>query len=332
MSYIMKVTLGLNAVSALCAFSIIVLFLAIKCHDRYALNRVSMRLQAGITVVDIVKHVAAGISLNGEDAPWCSFVGFVVMATYHMYLCLSTCIALNLHLAIILNIKPSRRWEKYYWAGSILIPLLLNLPLLALGIFGPSTANMCYIKNGPAINNTLEIVYSCVLCSAVIIYCIAISYTVVARMRKEEPILPKTSLPNDPWEKTHSVFDLRSVICRTCLYPAAAFISCIGANVGFIYFYFFGKMPVFLLAWAVWGLSLMGCLNLAAFLADPMVQRHLPSLIHCDDASRDDSDMLHFQLPVECEFTYATVTRIDNVHSPLPCLRSRMVKMYQPYI
>lgn len=80
--------------------------------------------------MDLVKHVVFCFAFGWEDSVVCSLLGFILTLFFHVYLCLNICIALSLHLVVILSRRPSRKWEKYYWAASIGLPLLLNVPLL----------------------------------------------------------------------------------------------------------------------------------------------------------------------------------------------------------
>lgn len=97
---------------------------------RGALDRVSIRLQTGIAVTDLAKHVLLSLNMVGDDSPTCSVIGFVLVVLLQVYMLLNIAIALNLHLVVLLNRKPRRGWVLWYWGVSLGLPLVLNVPLL----------------------------------------------------------------------------------------------------------------------------------------------------------------------------------------------------------
>lgn len=88
-----------------------------------------MRLQTGIAALDLTKHAMACIPVR-SDGPVCSVLGFATVLLFHSYIFLNLCIAINLHLVILRSLRPRRRWELYYWALSLGLPILLDVPLL----------------------------------------------------------------------------------------------------------------------------------------------------------------------------------------------------------
>lgn len=77
-----------------------------------------------------MKHILFSFSLYGDEGSWCSYVGFMLVLLFLVYLCLNFCIALNLQLVILQSRTPTRKWEGCYWAFSLVMPLVLTLPLL----------------------------------------------------------------------------------------------------------------------------------------------------------------------------------------------------------
>lgn len=125
------------------------------------------------------------------------------------------------------------------------------------------------MKEHSKVNIVIKEIYSGVLASLTIVYCIFVSSAVVIKARKQ------STASRHPRE---SLFDLKTLIFRTCLYPTACFLSCIGFIVSKVCFHVGGINPSSIFAWGLLGFSTMGVLNLLAFLADPMVLKSIPIL------------------------------------------------------
>ncbi|KAJ9080515.1 hypothetical protein DSO57_1024118 [Entomophthora muscae] len=161
---------------------------------------------------------------------------------------------------------------------SILIPLILNVPLLVLGIFGGNEIQICLIKNGPIVNDVLEIMYTSLIPSLTILYCGTVSLLVILRIKEEFHARKASGLTNSSGEKLDSIYSLWYLARRTCLYPSSCFLSCIGSSVSTVYYFFFRKRPLGLILWEHVGLGLMGILSLLAFVADPEIFAAIPEI------------------------------------------------------
>ncbi|KAJ9051818.1 hypothetical protein DSO57_1001065 [Entomophthora muscae] len=267
-----------------------------------------MRLQLGIAILDLITH-NLNLSSSVKSESLCDTVAFLTMLFKHTYFGMNISIALNLHLAIICSLKPTRRWETFYWAFSIVIPLVLNIPLLVSGYFGRNSSGICYFRDQTRTGSTLQLIYNAVICSITIGYCLVVSLMVVYKVKKEFYGLSSESLtvPTDPREKSSSLLDLRSLIFRTCLYPFSCFLAYIGANVIVTYFFLFGTRPLVILYWGRAGYSSRGILHLFSFMADPLVFKSLPNAIrarHRPIESQPSKDSNSQHTSASCEFSY----------------------------
>lgn len=68
--------------------------------------------------------------MKGDASALCSAMGFLTIVLNQTYMFLNIAIALNLHLVILLSQTPRRHWELCYWAFSLGLPFVLNVPLL----------------------------------------------------------------------------------------------------------------------------------------------------------------------------------------------------------
>ncbi|KAJ9059515.1 hypothetical protein DSO57_1001586 [Entomophthora muscae] len=323
MDTIYAATIGLNAVSALCAVLVVAVYLLIRFQRSEAIDRVSIRLQTGIALVDFLKHIAVCFSLEGDESFACTFIGFVLSLLFHIYLCLNICVALNLHLVIIKSKMPCRKWEYCYWTVSLIIPLLLNLPLLALDLYGGNSGDMCLVKHGPLFNDIMEVVYSSIVSLATIMYCILISTIVVIKANKQ--VLKPRLLASG---EQYTLFSLRTLICRTCLYPIACFLSCIGANLAILHFFFIGPNHILLKAWALCSFSTMGILNLAAFLADPLVFKSLPKIFKPPPKKMQHESSKFSPVTPTSDFSYNQLINSDDA----AVTSQAVIRDFQTYI
>lgn len=195
----------------------------------------------------------------------------------------------------------------------------------------------CYFKNGPTANEILQVVYNAVFSSATITYCIAVSIAVVWKVRKGTPaaISPESpALSSDPSPKPYSLLSLRSLVCRTCLYPISCFLAYLGANFVMVYAYAFKHAPMPLVYWGRMGFCSRGILHLLAFVADPMIAKALLDMCKGEMSTESDRQKPKFyqiQLASDCDFSYNNLL-VSPVSQPQsPCL-GKMIKDFQKYV
>ncbi|KAJ9059656.1 hypothetical protein DSO57_1039181 [Entomophthora muscae] len=221
---------------------------------------------------------------SAENESLCEIIGFLTMLFKHIYLGINISIALNLNLAILCSLKPSKKWESFYWITSFTLPFVFNVPVLAYGIFGRNPAGKCSFKYGPHASTALNLIYNAVFSFLTIGYCLVISLLVIYRVRKSKyghSIENLTSSANP--KANHSVLSLKNLICRTCLYPASCFLTYLGDNIVISYFFLFKEHPKFLLYWARLGVFSRGLLHLIAFLSDPMVIQAISNRLNSNE-------------------------------------------------
>lgn len=191
-----------------------------------------------------------------------------------------------------------------------------------LGIYGKSDGGTCFIENNKFVNDTLELVYSCILSLGTILYCLPVSARVVIKARKQS-VRPHLQDPS-------SLASLRILICRTCMYPVACFLCCVGLDVSIITYYCFGTIPEYMRAWIYFGLSAMGILNLAAFLGDPLVFRSLSQRLRTEEI--DTKEQIPLPVTLGGDFSYnRLVDTNDGLVFPATSQRD-IVREFQTYI
>ncbi|KAJ9080513.1 hypothetical protein DSO57_1024116 [Entomophthora muscae] len=295
------------------------------------MDRVSIRLQAGIGLLDLLKH---SMSLtSSRTSGWCTAIAFMAMCLYHMYIFLNICMALNLHLAVVLSKRPSQRWELCYWLVSLTLPFLLDIPPLLVGMFGLTSLGSCGLKKEPLAYHIVDRIYSSAFSILTITYCFTVSCMVMMKLKSNKhtyPGLPADS--NDPWDEHHAILCLKDLIVRTCLYPLVCFLSYIGGNVALIT-HFVTKDPIStpLKVWLFCSSSSRGLLHLLAFLADPAVYRNIPKLFPCH-ASSQETKVYQIQVYSECGFSYNDIVAPATSDSSTPLSRKKMIADFHHFI
>ncbi|KAJ9051813.1 hypothetical protein DSO57_1001061 [Entomophthora muscae] len=274
------------------------------------------------------------VSIHWEDSA-CTAVGFLFTLMYHMYMCLNICIALNLFLVILCNKRPKRRWELYYWAVSFILPLLLDVPLLAAGVFGKSGKGRCGIVQGTAVNDIIHLIYNVVSCSITIVYCLLISVWVVYKVKSEKFDQSMESLtnPTDLFHKENSLLSFRSLICRTCLYPISCFLAYVGSNFSGTYYFIVKQVPDPISAWGRFGFCSRGILHFFSFIADPLVFKAVSNFFRNRrgaDGSDSQLKFYQFEATPDCEYSYEHLVG-PSADTLSPSLK-KMIHNFRKYI
>ncbi|KAJ9083656.1 hypothetical protein DSO57_1032599 [Entomophthora muscae] len=251
---------------------ILVILLVLAVYDAKMVNRISLRLTAVIALVDIVNHLNNMAHWTLGEGDFCVASAFLRFFGRQVYCFLNISIALNLHLILLLELRPEPSWEKYYWIFSFVVPLAMNLPPLALGMFG-FNGERCFVRHAAGYKILLAINLPLVMLIT-FVYCSLISVLVMIRLRAKLTIVrnlsPDDSISDQSIQRKVEV-SLKRLIFRISLYPVTCVIS--------MSFYFFANVwniaiynNTTLLAFAMLGLTLTGILNLIAFLLDPTLQ------------------------------------------------------------
>ncbi|KAJ9062198.1 hypothetical protein DSO57_1013254 [Entomophthora muscae] len=257
----------LNSLSAASALCVVAVFGLLVKRGSPVVDRVSVRLQAGISLIDLMRHVQVFFSASGDDSLLCKFLGFFDVSLEHAYWYLNICIALNMQLVLIHGLCPNKKWEMCYWTYSFLGILTFVFPLSALDIFGKSNSGSCYIKNGIELNDTIEMVYYIIPSTVTIIYCLIISLAAIFKVYRTVAL---SELP-----KSQEIFlytsENKAVVRRVAMYPIACFLTNVGMNVHILYGLLNEYPSPGLHIWAKAGLYATGLFNLLAFMADPFI-------------------------------------------------------------
>ncbi|KAJ9062051.1 hypothetical protein DSO57_1014901 [Entomophthora muscae] len=200
----------------------------------------------------------------------CVFSGMLRVAGRQMYCFLNIAIAVNLQLIFINGLRPSAKWEMFYWGIPVFLVTVMNSPPLFLGMFGHD-GSRCFLKssNKQQERILLGINFSCVMI-VTFLYCCGVTLVVGFRLRSKLRIVQNLAphrFQRDI-EAASVEKSLKKLLFRITLYPLTFIIS--------MFFYFVVTIMYILdtsdtttFALAKLGLSLTGMLGFGAFLMDP---------------------------------------------------------------
>ncbi|KAI9291861.1 hypothetical protein K502DRAFT_357151 [Neoconidiobolus thromboides FSU 785] len=139
----------LTGISLFCATLVLIFILLIRLYDKDLVNRISLKICAAISIVDIFRTSSFFIYLyHTSDDLVCKlnaiFLNYIIIS--HMLLTFS--IALNLQLVFIHNLRYKSKWQYYYWFLGFLVPFIITFIMVIIDVFGKDeVANACFYKN-----------------------------------------------------------------------------------------------------------------------------------------------------------------------------------------
>jgi len=226
------------------------------------MNRVTLRFQMAIAVVDIARHLRI-LLLREKAGSWlCTLVAFTGFFGDHLYLFLNVAIALNLNILVLQRKTPYKKLQIYFWVGAIALALGIDLIPLVGSYFGKDYFNGCYLDKGlnESTRKMLKIFLIHITLLPGTLYCLII------------PLLIFYYLRND-----NSKVSLLSY--RIVLYPLSCFLSLIGYLVYSLHLEITDTHDDYLFFWCRIGLRVSGALNLIVLALDPSFQESVKSFL-----------------------------------------------------
>ncbi|KAI9290452.1 hypothetical protein K502DRAFT_354042 [Neoconidiobolus thromboides FSU 785] len=117
---------GLNILSVVSSVIVLVFFIITAIFEQKLINRTSLRLQVGVSIVNLLNAAFALQHHTVKTGNFCKFIAFWRNFGEQMYCFLNIAIALNLQLIYIQSKKPKRVWEQLYWGLSLTLSLALS--------------------------------------------------------------------------------------------------------------------------------------------------------------------------------------------------------------
>ncbi|KAL1917312.1 uncharacterized protein VTP21DRAFT_4968 [Calcarisporiella thermophila] len=278
-----KANVILNILSIIGGLLVIVLTLLLWLYDRNFVNRVSIRLNLAISVIDIIKAAIIYSYTFADGAGWwCGFSVFLINFLTNLYLVMSSMIAYNLQHVILME-KQLRPWmERWiYFFGSFVIALAFSLPPYIAGRFGSDEATAsCWYVDSWTYTSRVWIWAATIIPNIItILYCNVVVGVVVAKIiRENKALLSRTTISTGM--ETHTPNHISSlqrrtqlainrVVTRILLYPIIPFVTQTLFIASEIYTQVHNEINLPLSLAGNIGTDLPGILNCVAFLLDP---------------------------------------------------------------
>lgn len=250
-----EISTVLDVVSAVSAGLILVILLVLAIYDAKMVNRISLRLTAGIALIDIVNHLNNIAHWRVGDGDYCVANAFLRFYGRQVYCFLNISIALNLHLILLLGLRPKSSWEKYYWIFSLVTPLAMNLPPLALDMYGFNGV-WCFVRLVKG-HKILQAINLPLIMFITLVYCSIISILVMIKLRAKLSVVRNLS-PNladsEQCIQRKVEMSLKRLFYRISLYPITCVLSMSSYFVVNVWSVFIGDSPT-LLGFSMLGLS-----------------------------------------------------------------------------
>ncbi|KAJ9063323.1 hypothetical protein DSO57_1001229 [Entomophthora muscae] len=257
---------GTNLFSLVCAVAVVAYIVWLRIKKPAYVNRVSLKLQAGIAFFDIIRHLNNIFNYTANE-DGCKFLGFLFFFTYHLNTFLNVAIAVNLQLVFLLERALSERLRPLLYVIPVLGALLIDIFPFVFSGYGKSYISFCHVN---FVHPSREAIKALVLYTTnypAIIYCMVIAMAVFIKLARTKPacdLEAQSLLPtiHDPMS--------RALACRVALYPLACFLCHIGDLICNL-LVFFSISPYGFVTLAYMGVSLNGAANLVCFLLDPYI-------------------------------------------------------------
>lgn len=128
----------LNSVGLASAVLVVVVMGFLRCHRPSLVDRVSLRLQWAIALVDIGKHILLYQVRQEASTSMCAAIGFLMCFLDQVYFMLNIAIVANMQLMFVHNKFPRSSWEFKYWCASFGVATLITAPPLGTNLIDPS--------------------------------------------------------------------------------------------------------------------------------------------------------------------------------------------------
>ncbi|ORX89059.1 hypothetical protein K493DRAFT_410661 [Basidiobolus meristosporus CBS 931.73] len=276
---VMIINVVLNSASILCGSLVLIIYFAIRSFEPKLMDRVSLRLTAAISAVDVLKAVVYILfTFVAVSGPACDFSAWAIIFLTNYYIFLTCMIAFNLQYVFLHNKPYHPSLERIYFIASFLLSVATTVPAWAAGRVGwDDNVGVCWWKNYSS-KRTRAWEWGCFLfwvvaCS---IYCLVVVILVITKLEMNLRKLDRfnNAMPlgthgslEERRRKTHKT--IKQLVARIALYTLIPIVTQGGFILMEIWLQFKHEMHPGINYWSVIGTDLPGILNLVAFLMDP---------------------------------------------------------------
>jgi hypothetical protein len=267
-------------IGLVCSIILIIVWIAIAIIDFKSINRVTIRLVAGIAIADLLTHISS-ILANGTKhlvgTPYCESLAAVTALNRHLYAFTNIAICYHLYRAIIQLKKPSFKSELVVWIALVVITAILMIIYHFLGVFS-GTLNKKSCNPGANNPSITKVVFGLIGLFNFISIISGIYVTVVGHMNLKlwiESFSIKEFL--DPKEQEEFKAKKIRETRRFFIYPLSPLIT-LTAEVVLCTWMLVSDPPLIIYNVSSICTGLKGSLTLITFLLDPTTQT---AIKHC---------------------------------------------------
>ncbi|CAG8490640.1 3348_t:CDS:2 [Acaulospora morrowiae] len=335
-----KLNTNLSIISMTGGLIVLLMITAMWFYDKKLVNRVSLRLTAMISFVDILTGavVIAYAHYPASNSTACTFIGFAMSFFPEVYLFLTVMIAFNLQVVFLHRRKVSSFSDRWYIPVAILSAGIINLPPLLYNRFGFDADGLeCLYRDAQSVATQWWKVGTFLIPLALsMIYCTLVLATVVCKLifehRKLAGAIHTQSRATLSAKARKQKILLLKLVSRISLYAAIPLINISGIIVEYVYNSFNRdkKAPLPLTYWAIIGSCLPGFINCLAFLFDPAIHNALRKM------KKDLLDTYGYE---KCHFDSRFTASLNSPLTPSeaffpnsPSFNPHSLSPYSPYL
>ncbi|KAK9686962.1 hypothetical protein K7432_014965, partial [Basidiobolus ranarum] len=221
--------LAANSISMACSATAFLVLIGLKYYDRSLVNRVSLRINKWMALVDVGYCGAQILNVqNNNDTIWCMLSVWLIVWFTLLYLFLNTMIAFNLQIVFVHGKRDTTSYVKYYYTISVFLSLLISITPFFEGKYGFYTISQtCWWTNGYTPKTILwEWMTYLGWIAASVIYCLIAVSLVTYKLIKESRIIREqiqhtiSQELGSEWQgKTNIDRDVLKAVRRIVLYP-----------------------------------------------------------------------------------------------------------------
>nr|CAG8601365.1 12292_t:CDS:10 [Entrophospora candida] len=276
-----KLNIYLSIMSISCGFLVLFIMTIMWLYDRKLVDRVSLRLTAMISFVDMLNGgtVLAYTLWIPVDGTLCTAIGFGMSFFPQLYLLLTVMIAFNLQVVFLHRRKVSRFSDRWYVPVAFLTALIINIPPLVYNRFGfDIDSTYCLYREGYSeATRWWSILTFFIPITISMIYCTTVLMIVVCKLIFEHRQLAEV-IQSSKSNKTlsvkarHKKLLLLKLVSRISLYALIPLLNVSGILVELIYASVHKKSrpePPAIVFWSIIGTCSPGIFNFFAFVFDP---------------------------------------------------------------
>ncbi|KAJ9052958.1 hypothetical protein DSO57_1028965 [Entomophthora muscae] len=288
MDYVLLIAYGFASLSILAASLVLTCLFMIWLYDTRLVDRVSLRLSAGLSIIDILKCISYCLYISKLDELGCRITAFLKVTSLLCHITLTVSVALNLQLVFLHSLFRQRWWEKAYWSIGLGLPIVVGLVgIFIKGFLGKNEmTGYCfygYSGKGPYLGLSIWLGFLVwVILGS--LYFLAIGglsmkrLFLCSRAFRQSELEEGGSLPYKPTITKESVPLLMKRICFYCFVPLFTISGCLAELAwGGLY----QETTGWLISWDILVANLSGVLNFIGFLFDPALRNAL-TCIHQD--------------------------------------------------